>query len=107
MALAYPTAVHSVVDGQATPERRLALAPAGLGLDWIAQLLPFQRSARVRPTPALFVEYPTAVHRVVEGQATPRSRLLVAPLGLGVDWTAQLLPFQRSASVTITPELFV
>ena len=32
--------MHSVVDGQAIPDRTLCLAPLGLGVDWIAQPLP-------------------------------------------------------------------
>src|SRR4029077_20431162 len=74
---------------------------------WIAQLLPFQRSASATPTPAPVVSYPTAVHSVVDGQATPRRKLPVAPDGLGLHWIVQLVPPQRSASVTVTPELLV
>jgi hypothetical protein len=37
---------------------------------------------------------------VLEAHETPRSVLLVAPLGFGVAWTLQAVPFHRSASVT-------
>ena len=32
-----PTAVHAVVAVHDTPERKLFIAPLGLGVDWIAQ----------------------------------------------------------------------
>ena len=37
---------------------------------------------------------------VVEGHETPRSWLVCTPLGFGVRGIVQLLPFQRSASVS-------
>ena len=55
----------------------------------------------------LFTEYHTAVHRFTDGQATPASALAFAPLGFGVPWITQLLPFQRSARVTCTLELLM
>ena len=75
---------------------------------WIAQLLPSQTSASVAgafgpPAP----EDPTAVHALGELHDTPYSTLSCAPLGTGVAWIAQLLPFQSSANVTTAPLLFV
>ena len=39
---------------------------------------------------------------VLEGHDTASKVLPCAPLGLGLGWTDQPLPFQRSASVTDT-----
>ena len=64
-----PAAVQADADAQATVFRKVNCAPAGLGVRWMAQLLPFHRSARL---PAL--EFPTAVHADGEVQATePRA----------------------------------
>jgi hypothetical protein len=62
------------------------------------QLLPFQPSASVPVTFAVFVSYPIAVHADVELQETPVSALNVE-LGFEVVWRAKLLPFQPSARV--------
>lgn len=43
---------------------------------------------------------PTAVHAPLVEHATAARELDVAPLGLGVLCTAQLVPFQRSTSVS-------
>ena len=48
-----PTAVQVPSAVQDTPDSRLRVAPAGLGVVWIVQLLPFQRSARVTSVPVL------------------------------------------------------
>lgn len=37
--------MQTVVEGQATPESDVSVAPAGVGTGWIAQPFPFQRSA--------------------------------------------------------------
>jgi hypothetical protein len=50
--------------------------------------------------PALFVYEPTAVHVVVDAQATAERLELCAPARLGEDWIVQLMPFQLSISVT-------
>src|SRR5215469_8224338 len=59
------------------------------GVGWMRHLPPLHRSARVSPT---------AVQTVRAGQATPARVMNWPPLGLGVAWTCQLLPFHRSAS---------
>jgi hypothetical protein len=46
------------------------------------------------------------VHAVTDVHATPIKRPDVDPVGLGVDCTAQLVPFHRSANVTV-PELLL
>jgi hypothetical protein len=87
--------MHSVVEAHATLSSRLHWAPLGLGVDWIAQLVPFQRSANNSGSPVSYT--PTAVHTVVDAQATPTKT--PGSLGLGLDWIAQEVPFQRSARV--------
>lgn len=44
-----PTAVQAVAVVQETPERTLLLLPEGLGVDWIDQAVPFQRSTSAPP----------------------------------------------------------
>jgi hypothetical protein len=95
-----PTAVHVVVEVHDTLVRLLEVTPMGLGVAWIDQVVPSQRSARVLPSAS-----PTAVHAVVEVHDTPFSRLLVAPVGLGTVWIDQVVPFQRSAKGTMLPAL--
>jgi hypothetical protein len=97
--------VQAVLDVHDTPSSSLLVAPVGLGVVWSDQLVPFQRSANVRCVPALLMKYPTAVHAAVDVHDTALSRLLVAPVGLGVGWIAQLAPFQCSANVTRWPAL--
>jgi len=54
--LCAPTAVHDVGEGHDTPASEISdNAPAGLGVGWIDQVLPFQRSANVSSVPAPFV----------------------------------------------------
>ena len=96
-----------VVAGHDTPLKLLPWAPLGLGLDWIAHVLPFQRSASVTHTPELLMEWPTATQTVAAAHETALSTVARAPVGFGVFWIAQLLPFQRSANDTGTPELLV
>jgi hypothetical protein len=80
-------------DAQATVFREVNCAPAGLGVGWMLQVVPFHRSARF---PAL--EFPTAVHADGEVQATPL-RNPPPGGGLAVAWMLQLVPSHRSASV--------
>ncbi len=89
-----PTAVQAVVVGQETPAIEPD-RPLRAGVDWINQLVPFQRSASV-PMP---VAAPTAVQAVLDGHDTPL-RTSPAPVGLGVLCADQLVPFHRTANVT-------
>ena len=69
-------------------------------MGWIAQLLPFHRSASVAADwllPPFRTEYPTAVQPVAEVQATPISWFIAPPSRPGVGWMAQLVPSHRSA----------
>ncbi len=77
------------------------IAPAWLGVVLIDQLDPFHASAKVTRAEALMVD-PTAVHAVAEGQDTALSTPSLAPVGLGVVWTDQLVPFQTSARVPLS-----
>ena len=77
-----------------------------MGVSWIVQLVPFQTSANVNWTPAIR-KCPTAVHAVFEVHDTPYRKLSGALVALGVLWIVQLLPFQRSASVTFVLALLV
>ena len=85
-------------DVHATASRRLNCAPAGLGVDWMAHLVPFHRSAKVP-----VFEAPTAVHAEDEVQETPNN---VPPPeeGFGVDWMDHRVPVHRSARVISVPE---
>ena len=85
----------------------------GLGVAWIRQLVPFQRSASdtvmllppdaPRPPGVLIVVAPTAVQAAGELQDTARNSLPVDPAGLGVAWMCQLVPFHASASSAVLP----
>jgi hypothetical protein len=50
-----PAAVHLVAEEHEIPERKLSDEPGGLGVDWIAHVRPFHRSASVDTSPALSV----------------------------------------------------
>jgi hypothetical protein len=85
--------VHVDDEAHDTLFRKANWAPAGVGVGWMLQLVPFHPSARV---PAF--ETPTAVQPEDVGQAT----LVRKPppcAGLGVGWMLQLVPFHRSARV--------
>lgn len=90
-----PTAAQDLGDAHDTPSSWLLIASAGLGVGWIIQLVPFQRSASVAA--ALDA---SAVQAVVDGHDTPTS----APsIGFGVRWIDQLLRFHRSANADKVP----
>src|SRR5271155_297329 len=85
---------------QDTPYRKLEGAPAGLGVRWMRQCLPFQCSASVTSVSPSLPALPTAVHEVADQHDTPNRVLPGSLAGLGVGWTLQLWPFQCSARVT-------
>jgi hypothetical protein len=70
---AWPTAVHADGDEQDTLNNALSLAPLGLGVAWMAHLLPSHRSARVTTTPEPRVTSPTAAQEDELAQDTPAS----------------------------------
>jgi hypothetical protein len=103
-----PAAVQEVTDGHDTPCKLLCTAPVGLGEGWMDQRAPFQRSTSdPSPPEVLLMYHPTAVHAVAERHDTPLKTEVISGTGLGVGWMAQRLPFQRSARVSVTPELAV
>jgi hypothetical protein len=63
---------------QATPDSPVNTGPDGLGVAWMAQLVPFHRSARVVPSALP----PTAVH--AEGEVHEMLLRAPPPAGLGV-----------------------
>ncbi|HEX9413772.1 MAG TPA: hypothetical protein VF916_09750 [Ktedonobacterales bacterium] len=88
-----PTAMQAVRDVHATPPRTLAAVPDAFGVAWIRHLVPFHRSARVRP----FAEFPTAVQAERDVHDTLARK--PPPAGFGVAWIRHLVPFHRSARV--------
>ncbi|MGZ6704358.1 MAG: hypothetical protein ACXVFA_15365 [Solirubrobacteraceae bacterium] len=65
-----PTAVHETLDEHDTPASVLPKAEGGTR--WIAQLVPFQRSAKVPLDLPMTWKYPTATQNLGDGQDTPR-----------------------------------
>jgi hypothetical protein len=80
--------VHAEADVHDTPASTLASAPLGLGVDWMAQAVPFQRSASVTAAPLIVEEFPTAVHAEADVHDTAENAPVGAS-GLGVDTTDQ------------------
>src|SRR5262249_3114528 len=100
-----PTAVQAPVAAQDTARSSLPVAPAGLGVPWMRQRVPFHRSASITPEPPLAPSLPA---RLAPGAAlpdVPHDRGRDEPAGAGVTWTRQLVPSHRSASGTLVPEL--
>lgn len=65
------------------------------------QAVPFHTSAKATPRGAAASSYmPTAMQLLAAVHDTPNRKLFVAPLGFGVAFIAQAVPFQLSASVT-------
>jgi|SRR5579864_7575499 len=63
--------------------------------------VPFHDSASVRVV-LVVLKVPTALQEVADGHETPLSAALVAPVGFGVAWMLQAVPFQDSARVEVT-----
>jgi hypothetical protein len=79
--------VHADADVQDTACRSLLVAPLGLGVVVITQVVPVQRSASVSGVPVPLVYEPTAMHAFAELHRTDCSELLSEPLGVTVVWT--------------------
>jgi hypothetical protein len=93
-----PTTTQLFPLGHETPYSVVEIrAPGseGAAIVWSAQLVPFQRSARLLPESI-------AVHAAAAEQDTRDSAGPVGPPAAG---TAQTLPFQTSASACCVPEL--
>ena len=94
--------MHALADTHDTPDSWPAAATVGLGVLWIAQLVPSHRSANDPWLGTLLLEFsPTAVHALADTHDTPDSWTKSAPAGLGVVWIAQLVPSHRSANDTL------
>jgi hypothetical protein len=64
-----PTAVQDVVEAHDTLTRELPVVPLGSGVDWRAQLVPCQTSAKVT-LPEVVVSYPVASQNAAEAHDT-------------------------------------
>ena len=101
-----PTAVQFVADVHETASNELSAPPLGLGVDCIAQLVPFQRSARVDSValiPLPLAKAPTAMQAAADVHDTPASPLKDAPTGLGVgmDGASQAVPSQIAVNARL------
>ena len=101
LGLVDPTATQAEAEVHET-EKSAAPGLWLVGVDRMLQLVPSQCSAS-EP----WSDTPTAMQAVDETHATPARKLNCAPVGLGVDCTAQAAPVHRSTSVTGAPKLFV
>jgi hypothetical protein len=98
-----PVVVHAEGEVHDTGPMRTPCAPAGAGMGRIVQVVPFQRSASGIGLGPVMPEPPMAMQNEPVGQDTPPKLLPCAPVGLGVGWTRQAVPFQCSAKVTKMP----
>lgn len=83
-----PTAVHDRDAEHDTPLSALTRAPAGLGVRWMAHLVPFHRSASVTPRPEAVTWVPTASHEEALVQV-PNSNWPVGAFAFGAGTTDQ------------------
>src|ERR1700689_1497166 len=66
-----PTTQHSLLETHEIPNAGAStLAPQGM-VAVVDQAVPFHMSANGRLSPSLFLEYPAAMHQVVDTQLTP------------------------------------
>ena len=101
-----PTALQVVDEAHETPLKRLLSEPAGLGVLAIVQVRPFQRSARVEVAELSSEPVkPVAVQAVAEWHETALNLSFLVPARRGASWTAQVLPFQCSASSWVDTSL--
>lgn len=101
-----PTAVQADGPVQSTPKNPAPPVPAGLGVGWMRQRLPFHRSAMVTQVPEALRASATAVQAEAEVQDTDCSRVTGAPGRCGIGTTLHRVPFHRSESGCKKPELF-
>ena|SRR5215467_11084316 len=93
-------AVQASAEEHDTPKSWVVLTER-LGMAWMLQLVPFQRSASGRPELVRVPWSPTAVQAFAEVHDTLRRKLSSAPAGLGTSWMLQLVPFQASAKARV------
>src|SRR5579859_41790 len=94
-----PTALQPVLNcvvPHDTLENSLML-PDGTGTFCTDQFDPFQRSASGTSLGVALTKSPTAVQAFAAVHETPPRKGLRPPLGVGVFWIVQVLPFQFSA----------
>jgi len=96
-----PAAMQARGAVQDTEVRKLCAAPRGLGVGWMAQVVPFHRSARVLP----LAVPPTAMQAERDAHDTLFSA--PPPGGLGMDWLRQVVPSHRCARVAMVRDLVV
>jgi hypothetical protein len=93
LSKAAPTAVQTEAEVHETPVKKLNDAPAGAGVGWMLQIVPFQRSAR--SPEAVF---PTAVQAEAEVHETAFKKDPGLP-EVGVGWILHVVPSPRSTIV--------
>src|SRR5215472_3549224 len=93
-----PPAVQAAAVGQDTANSSLASDPAGPETGWIAQLVPFHRSASGVVAPVLPDLAPTAVQARAEAHETAKNPARGKPAGAGTGRMALFVPFHRSTS---------
>src|SRR5215467_10921586 len=93
--ISLPPAVQAVAVGQDTASSSLACDPAEPEMGWMAQLVPFHRSASGVVAPVLLDSAPTAVQARAEAHETAKNPAAGKPTGAGTDWMVQLVPFHR------------
>jgi len=96
--ISLPPAVQAVAVGHDTASSSLASDPAEPETGWMAQLVPFHRSASGVVSPVLLDSAPTAVQARAEAHETAKNPAAGKPAGPGTDWMVQLAPFHRSTN---------
>src|SRR5215472_4259490 len=96
--ISLPPAVQAVAVGQDTARNSLASDPGEPETGWMAQLVPFHRSASGVVTPVLLDLAPTAVQARADTHEIAKNPAAGNPSGLGTGRMAQLVPFHTSTS---------
>src|SRR5262249_20600406 len=96
--VAYPTATQFVASEHDTPNSRLSLVPASLGLGTTTHPEPSQRSVSVMASSCASRELPTAQHVDALAHDTSLRKLAVAPVGSAGGIRLQLAPSQCMAT---------
>jgi hypothetical protein len=91
-----PTDLQALVAVQATPDNPLLVVPDGFGVVTMLQIVPSQDSSSVMVVPP-FSDNPMAIQALVAVHDTPLNCTELAPAGLEVVSTLQVVPFQTSA----------
>ena len=101
-----PVVVQAEGDVQDTGPMMTPSAPAGDGMGRIFQVWPFQRSASGFGLGVLRPEPPNGHAERSGGARHAAEADARRPRGIGVAWIRHRVPFHRSASDTLAPELF-